>query len=89
MRTMLKTKKQANLRCGVCGEKNAYPITISKVFGRGENAILIEDIPAFNCLHCHQQYIEAETMDAIDKIRRNPGAFTHKRPIDVAQLIAA
>ncbi len=85
----MKTKKNANLKCGVCGALQAYPITISKVFGRGETAVLIEAIPAFNCLHCNQQYIEAETMDAIDRIRRNPHAYTHKRSIDVAQLIAA
>ena len=41
-------KKQANLKCGVCGETKAYPVSISKVFGRGEKEVLIEDIPAFN-----------------------------------------
>ena len=85
----MRTKKNANLKCGVCGAMKAYPITLSKVFGRGEKAVLIEAIPAFNCLHCNQQYIEAETMDAIDKIRRHPSAYTHKRSIDVAPLIAA
>ena len=77
------------MKCGVCGMPKAYPVTLSKVFGRGEKAVLIEDIPAFNCLHCNQQYIEAETMDAIDKIRKNPNVYTHKRFIDVVQLIAA
>ncbi len=81
-------KNQANLRCGVCGQMQAYPIVISKVFGRGEKAVLIEDIPAFNCLHCNHQYIEAETMDAIDEIRKNPHLRTQKRVIDAAKLAA-
>ena len=81
-------KKQANLKCGVCGEAKASPIIISKVFGRGEKEVLIEDIPAFNCLHCNHQYIEAETMDAIDKIRQNPHLYTHKRAIEAAKLAA-
>lgn len=81
-------KKQANLKCGVCGQMQAYPMVISKVFGRGEKAVLIEDIPAFNCRHCNHQYIEAETMDAIDEIRKNPQRYTQKRFIDVAKLAA-
>ena len=84
----MRTKKNANLKCGVCGAMKAYPITLSKVFGRGEKAVLIEAIPAFNCLHCNQQYIEAETMDAIDEIRKNPHLHTQKRSIDTAKLAA-
>ncbi len=80
--------KITNLRCGVCGESKAHPIVISKVFGRGAKEVLIEGIPAFNCLHCNHQYIESETMDAIDKIRQNPHLHTHKRVIDVARLAA-
>ena len=81
-------KRQSNLKCGVCGQMQAYPIVISKEFGRGEKTVLIEDIPAFNCLYCHHQYIEAETMDAIDEIRKNPHLHTQKRSIDTAKLAA-
>lgn len=49
-RVVVIKKKQANLKCGVCGQMQAYPIVISKLFGRGEKAVLIEGIPAFNCL---------------------------------------
>ncbi|WP_295438160.1 YgiT-type zinc finger protein [uncultured Thiodictyon sp.] len=55
-------------RCPVCGE----PVEIgqiAKAFGRGNGLLVIEDIPMIVCRTCHEQYIAAEALHEIEKLR--------------------
>ena len=84
----MKRKRNPTCKCAVCGEFAAYAITVTKVFGRGNKQILVEDIPAYNCNHCHQQYLDGATMDAIDAIRKNPAAYVQPRTIGAVKMAA-
>ncbi|HMV87643.1 MAG TPA: YgiT-type zinc finger protein [Blastocatellia bacterium] len=84
-------KKKADiskLQCAVCGKQAARMILMTKVFGRGETRVLIEDIPTIHCSNCGSQYLDAATMNAIDEIRKNPAVHTHPQTISTAKLAA-
>lgn len=54
--------------CPVCGgPAQIKPVT--KAFGRGDNLLVIEDIPLVVCKNCHEQYIAAETLHEIEQLR--------------------
>jgi YgiT-type zinc finger domain-containing protein len=54
--------------CPVCGQ-NAQIKLIAKAFGRGEQLLVIEEIPLIVCRHCHEQYITAATLHQIERLR--------------------
>jgi YgiT-type zinc finger domain-containing protein len=71
--------------CPVCGER-AEIKRIAKAFGRGNGLLVIEDIPMIVCRTCHEQYIAAETLHEIEKLRERQQHQT--RMIDVEQFAA-
>lgn len=71
--------------CPVCGER-AVIQRIAKAFGRGNNLLVIEDIPMIVCRTCHEQYIASETLHEIEKLRERQ---QHQaRMIDVERFAA-
>jgi YgiT-type zinc finger domain-containing protein len=85
---MKKKNQLAEHKCAVCGHRTARLILMAKVFGRGANRVLIEDIPTYSCRNCGSQYLDGETMDAIDAIRAEPAAYTVRQTIAAATLAA-
>ena len=85
---MKKKNKKPVYECAVCGQKAARLIVMSKVFGRGSKRMLIEGIPTHHCRNCGSEYLNAETMDAIDEIRTNPVQHTSPKTIAAASLAA-
>lgn len=75
-------------QCAICGKRAARKILMSKVFGRGANRVLIEDIPTYSCRNCGSQYLDGATMAAIDEIRKHPAAHTTNQTIAAAKLAA-
>jgi len=56
------------IKCPVCGEL-AQIKRVPKAFGRGEELLVIEDVPFIACRHCHEQYVTAQTLHEIDALR--------------------
>ena len=54
--------------CPVCNA-NARVKRVSKAFGQGSELLVIEDIPVIVCRVCHEQYITAETLEEIERLR--------------------
>lgn len=54
--------------CPVCGAA-ATVKRVSKAFGRGSDLLVIEDIPIITCRACHEQYITAQTLEEIERLR--------------------
>ena len=81
-------KNEKTYDCAVCGKPAARKTMMSKVFGRGVNRVLIEDILTYSCRNCGSQYLDGATMDAIDEIRAHPAAHTTSQIIAAAKLAA-
>lgn len=85
---MKRKKRTSDVECGICGQRAARVVLTPKVFGRDTRRVLIENIPVYHCRNCHSQYVQGSTMDAIDKIRKNPSAWGRKETIAIAALAA-
>ena len=55
-------------KCPVCGEP-AQIKRVAKAFGRGDDLLVIEDIPLIVCRTCREQYIAAEALQEIEQLR--------------------
>ena len=58
----------------------------SKVFGKGEKKVLIENIPVIHCSNCRESYLLDATMRHLDEIRLNAKTLTTPATIRVAKI---
>ena len=70
--------------CSVCGTQDARLRHLSRSYGKGENLLVIEDIPVICCPHCGESYLTAETLHKIEHIKLHRQSLTRKRPVPVA-----
>ena len=76
------------MRCDNCGKEGAQVRLTTKSYGRGEDLLIIEDVPIIQCPHCHETYMTAETVHKLDDIRQNRQSWV-ARPVKVAHLTPA
>ncbi len=84
---MKKKKASTQLVCDICGVAAAHEVKRTKVFGKGAQMIVIEDIPFISCDNCRQTYTTAETMHALDEIRMNRKRLTVAREVGWAKIV--
>lgn len=79
-------KSDAPLQCVNCGQQAAYVVRRDEIFGRGQNAVIIENIPIIECRNCGINYFTPETSRAIDEICAHPEKYAVMQSRAVAQL---
>ncbi len=57
------------MQCKNCGKENANFRRVSRSYGKGDNLLVIENIPVVSCLDCGESYLTAETLHAIERIK--------------------
>lgn len=72
--------------CDICGKNGARIIHVSKSYGKGENLLVIENVPVISCPHCGESYLTSKTLREIDNIKRNRSNIAVERPVPVAIL---
>lgn len=78
--------KTNEMLCDVCGKNGARIIHVSKSYGKGENLLVIENVPVISCPHCGESYLTAKTLREIDNIKRNRRNIAVERSVPVAIL---
>ena len=71
-------------KCDNCGKVGAIEKRITRVYGRGSNALVIENVPVIACPHCGASYLEAKTLHEIERIKLHRKSFAKQKPLDVA-----
>jgi YgiT-type zinc finger domain-containing protein len=74
------------LICDVCGQGKARVRRITRAYGKGDDVLLIEDVPVISCPDCGESYVTAETLHQIDQIKRERQRFAVERFVEVARL---
>lgn len=74
-----------SLTCDICGKEGAYVRRISRSYGKGDDLLVIENVPVISCPHCGESYLTAETMHEIERIKIHRNSFAVKRPVPVAE----
>lgn len=57
---------------------------MTRTYGRGEDLLVVENVPVISCPHCGTSYLTAETMRKLDYIKQERKALTVTRPVKVA-----
>jgi YgiT-type zinc finger domain-containing protein len=72
--------------CDVCGQGRARVRRITRAYGKGDDVLLIEDVPVISCPDCGESYVTAETLHQIDQIKRERHQLAVERFVEVARL---
>lgn len=70
--------------CAICGKKSARTRRVTRSYGRGQELLLIENVPVVRCRSCGESYLTAETLHEIERIKLHRKSFATQRPIAVA-----
>lgn len=57
------------MMCDICGEQGARVRRVTRSYGKGENLLVIENVPVINCPHCGESYLTAERLHEIERIK--------------------
>ena len=68
------------MTCEVCGQEGARAKRISRAYGKGEDMVVIDNVPIVVCPSCGESYMTAETMHEVERIK------LHKRSMKTQHL---
>lgn len=74
------------LVCDICGKEGARVRRVSRSYGKGENLLVIENVPIVSCPHCGESYLTAETLHELERIKLHRRSFAIERPVAVAEF---
>ena len=74
------------MMCDICGEEGARIRKITRIYGRGKNMFLIENVPVVSCPHCGESYLTAETLHEIERLKRHHKILAVERPVEVVRF---
>ena len=75
--------------CDICGKKSARIRRVTRTYGRGRSAFLIEGVPVISCPDCGESYLAAETLKEIERMRLHWRQLTTDRNVPVARFRGA
>ncbi len=70
--------------CDICGQEGVRIRYVARSYGKGENLLVIENVPIISCPHCGESYLTAETLHEIERIKLHRQSFAQERPVAVA-----
>ncbi|MCL4804108.1 MAG: type II toxin-antitoxin system MqsA family antitoxin [Anaerolineae bacterium] len=81
---MIMSELQGELICDICGQIGAKIRHVSRSYGKGEDLLVIENVPIISCPHCGESYLTADTLLEIERIKLHRQAMAEERPVPVA-----
>lgn len=73
--------------CDVCGQEGARIRRVTRSYGQGETLLVIENVPVVSCPRCGTNYLTAQTLHEIDRIKRHRHELASERPVAVAAFV--
>ncbi len=70
--------------CDICGREGARVRYVTRSYGKGEDLLVVENVPVISCPHCGESYLTAETLHEIERIKLHRNSFAQERPVPVA-----
>lgn len=74
--------------CAFCGTPGVKIIYKTKLFGKGESAVVIENVPVRQCDNCGESYYDPSVSQMIDDLLAHPEKHAVTRQINVVSLAA-
>lgn len=70
--------------CDNCGSQKARVKHVTRSYGKGDDLLIIENVPVVSCPDCGESYMTAETLHEIERIKLHRKSFAEERPVPVA-----
>lgn len=70
--------------CDICGSAEVKIRRITRTYGKGDDLLVIENIPVISCSDCGESYLTADTIHIIERIKQNRRSIAVERPVKVA-----
>lgn len=70
--------------CDICGQEGARIRRVTEAFGKGEDLLIIENIPMVSCPNGGESYFTADTLHEIERIKLHRKSFAEERAVSVA-----
>ena len=77
------------MTCDIYGKNGARIRRVTRTYGRGRSAFLIEGVPVISCPHCGESYFAAETLKEVERIRMHWRQLSTDRTMPVAKFQGA
>ncbi len=77
-------KMEEEMVCDICGKEGARIRRVTRSYGKGDNLLVIENVPVVSCPFCGESYLTAETLHEIERIKLHRQSFAVERPVAVA-----
>lgn len=78
--------RECQMVCDICGREGARSRRVARTYGKGEDLLLIENIPVVSCPHGGESYLTAETLREIERTKLHRRSFAVQRPVEVASF---
>jgi YgiT-type zinc finger domain-containing protein len=73
--------------CDNCGTEGVRLRHLTRSYGKGEDLLVIENIPVLSCPHCGESYLTAETLHQIEQIKGERAQRAQTRAVAVAAFV--
>ncbi len=70
--------------CDICGKEGVKIRYVTRSYGKEKDLLIIENIPVVHCPKCKENYLTAETLHVIERIKLHRQSFAKERPVPVA-----
>jgi YgiT-type zinc finger domain-containing protein len=61
---------------------------VTRSYGKGDDLLVVTDVPVVSCTHCGESYLTAGTMHRLDQIKRRRKELAVQRSVAVADFVA-
>ncbi len=74
--------------CDICGHEGVRIRKVSRTYGKGNNLLLIKDIPLACCSHCGESYLTAKTLHEIERLKLHRKTLAEEHPVKTVTFAA-
>ena len=71
------------VKCDICGKAGARVRRVSRSYGRGDNILVIENVPLVSCPHCGESYLTAKTLHEVERLKMHRKSLATEKKVDV------
>ncbi|MBM3943303.1 MAG: type II toxin-antitoxin system MqsA family antitoxin [SAR202 cluster bacterium] len=72
--------------CDICGRDGVRIRKATRTYGKGNNLLVIENVPIVSCPHCGESYLTAETLHEIERIKLHRKSLAVERSLEVVSF---
>jgi YgiT-type zinc finger domain-containing protein len=77
------------MRCDNCGHDEVKIRRVTRTYGKGDDLLVIENIPVISCPRCGESYMTAETLHEIERLKLHRHSLAEDREVEVVKFVAA